>query len=260
MVFIAGLHRSGTSVLHRCIGDHPETSAFSNTGVMEDEGQLLQSVYPTAGAHGGPGRFGFDERSFLTEHSELATPANAKELWAQWSPRWDLSARRLVEKSPPNLVRMRFLQALFPGSYFIVLLRHPVPVSLATRKWSGSGLHQLIEHWLVCHDRFEGDRPHLDRLLVLRYEQLVADPDPVLEDVFRFLDLHPHPLSQAVNAGADERYFERYREMATESLKHRTYAKFIRMRYEARVQRYGYSLDPGQLSSHRGPQMGEAPS
>ena len=45
-VFVTGLHRSGTSLLARCIAQHPQVSGFSGTGVPEDEGQLLQSVYP----------------------------------------------------------------------------------------------------------------------------------------------------------------------------------------------------------------------
>ena len=33
MVFVCGLHRSGTSVVHRCLREHPEVSGFSDTGV-----------------------------------------------------------------------------------------------------------------------------------------------------------------------------------------------------------------------------------
>ena len=54
-LFLGGLHKSGTSVLHRLLRAHPETSGFSNTGVPQDEGQLIQSVYPPAWMHGGPG-------------------------------------------------------------------------------------------------------------------------------------------------------------------------------------------------------------
>jgi hypothetical protein len=45
LVFIGGLHRSGTSIVHRCLSDHPDVSGFQSTGVWEDEGQHLQSVY-----------------------------------------------------------------------------------------------------------------------------------------------------------------------------------------------------------------------
>ena len=58
LLFVGGLHRSGTSLVHRCLTRHPEVTGFSDTGVPEDEGQHLQTLYAPAYAHGGPGRFG----------------------------------------------------------------------------------------------------------------------------------------------------------------------------------------------------------
>ena len=56
LVFVGGLHRSGTSLVHRCLAGHPRVSGFRDTGVWEDEGQHLQTVYRPAAAHGGPGQ------------------------------------------------------------------------------------------------------------------------------------------------------------------------------------------------------------
>ena len=58
LLFVGGLHRSGTTLLADLIAAHPLTSGFANTGVPADEGQHLQDVYPSARAFGGPGRFG----------------------------------------------------------------------------------------------------------------------------------------------------------------------------------------------------------
>jgi hypothetical protein len=63
------------------------------------------------------------------------TPENRQKLFEEWSRYWDVSKPYLLEKSPPNLIRTRFLQAMFPSSYFVVLLRHPIPVALATQPW-----------------------------------------------------------------------------------------------------------------------------
>ena len=62
-VFLAGLHRSGTTLLARLLAAHPDISGLSGTGVPADEGQHLQSVYPAAKVYGGPGRFGFAPES-----------------------------------------------------------------------------------------------------------------------------------------------------------------------------------------------------
>ena len=64
----------------------------------------------------------------LTEHSPLLTHDSARRLRAQWGFRWDTRKRVLVEKSPPDLVRMRFLAAVFPPAWFALILRHPLSV------------------------------------------------------------------------------------------------------------------------------------
>jgi len=178
-VYVGGLHRSGTSTVFRCLREHPLISGFNDTGATEEEGQHLQSVYPPATAYGGPGRFGFHPGAHLTEASDLVTADNRLRLFEEWKIHWDLSKPVLLEKSPPNLIRARFLQKLFPNSYFVIVTRHPIAVSYATLKWTYTSLAELIEHWLVCHEKFRQDEEHLERLLVLRYEDLWSSPKPL---------------------------------------------------------------------------------
>jgi hypothetical protein len=241
LVFLAGLHRSGTSILFRALREHSRISGFRDTGVPEDEGQHLQTVYRPAKVYGGPGRFGFDERVHLTEDSPLATAANAAKLFGEWSPHWDLSKPVLVEKSPPNLLRTRFLQALFPRSRFVVIVRHPVAVAYATQKWSRTPVSSLIAHWLHCHEVFAADRARLSRVRVLHYEDFVADPPGTLAGIHRFLDLDPEPNDLEVRANVNEAYFARWRGRSWIPLR-RAYLRAVRNRYEERVRAFGYSL------------------
>lgn len=81
IVFIGGLHRSGTSLLHEILREHSSISGFHKTGVFKDEGQHLQSVYLPAKAFGGPGRFGFDQAAFMDENHVLATQESAELLF-----------------------------------------------------------------------------------------------------------------------------------------------------------------------------------
>ena len=242
LVFLAGLHRSGTTLLARLLAAHPEVSGFSGTGVPADEGQHLQGVYPPASVYGGPGRFGFAPESHLTETSPLVSEENAHAIFAQWSEHWNLARPVLLEKSPPNLLKTRFLQALFPGSRFVVIVRHPIPVSIPTARWRGTRRYdRMLAHWLRCHALFEADRGHLDRVHVLRYEELVRDPTGTLRAIFEFLELDPIPPSEPVEDGANEKYFRRWQELKHD-LRMRAYLDLVSLRYERPVRRYGYSL------------------
>lgn len=240
-VFVCGLHRSGTSLLFQALRAHPEVSGFADTGVPEDEGQHLQDVYPPARVFGGPGRFGFDPRAHLTETSPLVSEASRAALFAAWSRYWDLTRPVLLEKSPPNLIRTRFLQALFPESWFVVLTRHPIAVALATRKWHRASLDRHLRHWVACHALYAEDAPHLKRKIVVRYEDLVARPGEVMDRLWDFLGLPSIAQAVPVRPGVNERYFAAWREAGKGPVRGALRALTVR-RLEPAVRRWGYSL------------------
>jgi len=246
-VFINGLHRSGTSILFKCLREHPDFSGFSDTGVMEDEGQHLQTVFEPALMYGGPGKFGFDRRTYLDETSPLVTEENRIKLFYQWKRYWDIDRTYLLEKSPPNLVKTRFLQAMFPNSYFITSIRHPIGAGLATRKWSKTSVQSLVEHWLLCHEAFVEDMPRLRHVHVFRYEDYVGDAQGHLDAIYRFLGTDPH-LNELEVKNVNEKYFRMWAELKAGRKTRRDVEKAI-VRFEERVNRFGYSLkDPRSLT------------
>jgi len=243
-VFICGLQRSGTSVLARNIGKLESCTSFKNTGVLQDEGQYLQDVYRPDGAYGGTGRYGFDPRAHLTEKSRLLTPENVARLHRSWRSYWDPAKSICVEKTPGNLIMTRFLQAAFPNSYFIVIRRHPVPVSMATQRWKVSltPLHRLFEHWLRCYDLFEEDKMHLKRVYELSYEEYIKEPDKYHREIALFIGTRTPPASlEEVTDVHNKRYFDRWSNLLTNS-SFKSYYRYIASKYEPRLARYNYSL------------------
>jgi hypothetical protein len=240
LVFVGGLHRSGTTPLVRWISRHPAVSGFHDTGVWEDEGQHLQTVYPVSGQHGGPGRFAFHEAAHLTEHSPLSTPANRTKLAKEWAVHWDLSRPVLVEKSPGNLVRMRFLHALFPDASFVMIVRHPIATAFATQKWLRRTLSSLIRHWVIAHERFATDAERVPRVMLIRYEELVAEPQAVLDSIFNRLGLPPLTQRWEVQTGLNAGYLERWEARGNPYRAARR--AIVGARFESRVARFGYSL------------------
>ena len=242
--FVGGLHRSGTTPMARALAGHAQVSGFSGTGVVEDEGQHLQSVYPPARAQGGPGRFALSDRVHLTERSDLVSTASAGLLFEQWQPHWDLSRPVLLEKSPPNLVMSRFLQALFPSARFIMVVRHPVIVALSTKKWARkTPLSQLLDHWFQAHDVLREDAPHVRHLHAVKYEDFVSRPDEALGGIATFLGLDGAVSADSVDPARSTAYAQAWHDMQTSS------SWFTRRRmtglygrFEERANSYGYSL------------------
>lgn len=241
IAFIGGVHRSGTTLVARALAQHPDASGLTGTGVPEDEGQHLQDVYTTGEAHGGPGHFALDPRAHLTEAD--AAPDHADRLRAAWDPYWDSTRSVLVEKSPPNLVRFRYLQAVFPDARFVAVVRHPVPVVLATFKMAAldTSVHTVLRNWVVAHETFKGDELYLDRVRVVRYEDLVAEPSSVLAELHQFLDLAPHTPELDLRPETDAQYAKQWRAATGRASLRRT---LLARRYDARVRAlgFGYTL------------------
>ncbi len=183
-LFICGLHRSGTSALHEILKLHPAMTGFSGTGKPKDEGQHLQNVIGVDGDYGGPGDFCFNERAHLTETDVPAYEERLPELMASWENLWAPDRAIRVEKSPPNLIRSRFLQAAFSDARFVFIVRHPLATARATQKWSHASGEHLFRHWLQGHRIMMEDRPLIQQSCCIRYEDLAADLNGTLMRVW----------------------------------------------------------------------------
>jgi hypothetical protein len=242
LVFVGGLHRSGTTLLADLLGEHPEVSSLQGTGVTKDEGQFLQDVYPLGRESGGPGRFAFGERAHLTEADVGSADAARAKLLRSWTPFWDATRPVWVEKSPPNLLRFRYLQHIFPEASFVAIVRHPVAVAYATQKWSKGPISRLIAHWLHAHEQFEADRPLLQRIAFVRYEDLVLEPVATLAQLDNQLGLRPHVPREELRRETNDRYLRRWSDGRHVTARGRVALNTRRFESRLAALGYGYSL------------------
>ncbi len=240
-IFICGLHRSGTSLLYKILKEQENISGLENTNAMEDEGQHLQSVFNAAIKYGGPGKFGFNKNSFLNDKSELVTNENKSKLFTEWSKYWDLSKEYLIEKSPPNLVRTLFLQAIFPDSYFITIYRHPIATSLATKKWSKTSHYSLIKHWLVCHNQYLEDKKTLKNNLDINYEDLINHPKETLKTIGNFLNTPIFLSNNTIKKGVNDKYLSLWKKNK-QNIFYKFNIKKTEKAFEMSINKFGYSF------------------
>jgi len=103
----------------------------------------------------------------------------------------------LIDKTPRYYKILDFLAELLPGARFLLMVRHPLDVAASHKERWGIDLELLASPEGVCETSFDvycaprmlamarrrlGRRAH-----VVRYEELVAEPELVLRSVCRFL-------------------------------------------------------------------------
>lgn len=188
-VFVAGLHRTGTTLLARMIANHPDVSSIRDSPVPENEGCYLQGAIPHTALDGRPGHFATNPKERHTESSRYNTLETKTRLLADWSPWFDKTKPWWIEKSPVNLTRMRLYQQIFPTAQFIVILRHPQVMAAALAKWVDTDSQDLVRYALDAYDQMAADLHYLHSVLVLRYEDLVADAESVHRCALAFMSL-----------------------------------------------------------------------
>ena len=191
---------SGTSLVKALLQQHSmiagHGTALSDHEAWQDEGQHLQYVYPTAEEYGGMLAYGFAEAAHMTEMHSLVTDDTRAKLYTQWSYHWNVSKPVLLEKSPPNIIKTRFLQAIFglERSHFIIVTRHPLGASYFD--WRSEyilptcGKH-YVKHWLQLHRILREDLRCIHSKIAFVMENFSDNIVSQLGHVFEFLGLPP---------------------------------------------------------------------
>jgi hypothetical protein len=187
-VFLVGCYNSGTTLLSELLGKHPSISA------LPTEGHFITDQFPKDYEVGLPRMWVGNEKLFcLTESDEGPDPERIKREWAM---RLDLSKPVLLEKSPPNSARTRWLQKNFENAYFISIVRNGYAVAEGIsrkgdpqhlgRDWS---IEESIWQWKRGNEILFNDAKYLKNYHQIKYEDLASDPYVILNGIAGFLGI-----------------------------------------------------------------------
>jgi hypothetical protein len=210
--FVVGVGRSGTTLLRLMLDAHPQLAIPAEThfvpellereGECRDSDELVDAIVSARTWSD----FGLDPGRLRAAAAGADGAADVLRAFyglcaeREGKPRWG-------DKTPGYVKRMRTIGAALGEARFIHLLRDGRDVALSRRK-RGMGAEKPIsdvaELW---KRRIENARRQAKRLpgryLELRYEDLVAEPEPALRDVCKLieLDFDPGMLTHHERAG-----------------------------------------------------------
>jgi len=181
-LFILGCNNSGTTLLNQILESHPIIRS------LPKEGQRVSKAIPYP-VELGVGRIWTQKLDVFrwTEENDSRTLPRLRYDWAA-----KFSGKPpgiLMEKSPPNIVRSRWLQENFKPNRFLAIVRSPYAVSEGIKRRQGYSIEMAANHWRKVHEILEEDRPYLDKYLCIRYEDLCEDMENTLQKIETFLEL-----------------------------------------------------------------------
>lgn len=185
-VFVVGCYNSGTELLVRMLGAHPDITA------LPVEGQFLTDQFPADYELGLPRMWAAREHLFRLTESDAGPDAGR--LKQEWAMRLDRSRPVFLEKSPPNAARTRWLQANFEHAHFVAIVRNGFAVAEGIRRKAepthrprGWPIALCARQWRRSNEILLEDARHLDHVLWVRYEDLTARPAAELRRILEFL-------------------------------------------------------------------------
>lgn len=166
-VFVGGCTGSGLDSAMALFSGHPALHAPQTSGIVHQLARLRQDWQ-----NEDPRRIDRACRAFLQAlHAD--------------------EPGRIVEQSPGALLHLSWLGTLLPRARFVHVVRdgHAVAASLhADQDWFTGDLREAARYWSMVVDAVHEQAAHCaDRVLELRYEELLADPDAARARVLAFL-------------------------------------------------------------------------
>ncbi|MCF8026443.1 MAG: sulfotransferase, partial [Desulfobacteraceae bacterium] len=187
----------------------------------------------------------------LTEKDTGPDPVRVKK---EWGMRLNTDKPFLVEKSPSNSVRVRWLNHHFQPACFICIIRNGYAVAEGIRRKAepkhlreGWPIEMAAYQWRRTYEVLESDSAYLNRFLYVRYEDLVGDPVKELNRIANFTGLKPFNNFDNLTELAIHERNEPIRDLNPDSISRLTPEDISSINSVAKdtLVRYGYSVIKG---------------
>lgn len=190
--FIVGCNNSGTSLLQRILEESGQIST------LPSEGLIYTNVLRRTG------RRGYERvwTEYLSELRKLPDDSTAQgpRLLHDWMRDLPLPLNEvIVEKSPVNTARMRWLQEIFPYSYFIGLVRNGFAVTEGIHRKGRKSYERGARHWNAVNKLMLDEAKGVRNFELIKYEDLVDDPVGTAGRLAEFLELDRESIRSAMD-------------------------------------------------------------
>lgn len=201
-VFVVGPPRSGTTLMRHTLNRHPDLEVTAETHLLDVwcqrfpelvEGRGVDAFWREFGRSDDVARSGLDAGEVWARLSRLDRVDARAVLATMLSMRAEgAGAARAGEKTPRHALHVGTLLRWFPDARVVWMRRDPRAVVASElafdQAWASDDPLLPARRWVRVERalaRHHGD----DRVHVVRYEDLVRTPEPVLREVLAHLDL-----------------------------------------------------------------------
>ena len=199
-VFIGGAPRSGTTLVLRSLGRHPQVTAFYESKIVPCLVEWLDGTIFNPFDRASPWAFRLHEY-FTREEIYRAFGAALSELFGQRSAPQE--KRLWVEKTPRNVFQVETLLKMLPDLRFVHVIRdgRDVAISMLKLEATPDTIIECARLWAsYVRAGRSACRRHPQSCIEIRYEELVTDPEPVLERLCAHLGIAPVPAMSELDA------------------------------------------------------------
>lgn len=202
-IVILGHPRSGTTLLRRLLNGHENLYCPGETHIINASARFIQSEKTAHGLDMGvlSGMYfsGITEDEVLAQVRELAFSLLRKVSATHQGTRW-------VEKTAVDSYYIDEIDRLFGNHvYFIGIVRHGLDVAISSKDYSDAAgmyldmfkpyinqynqpLEALLHSWIdITSKLLTFSQKHADNCLLIRYEDLIDEPEEVLSHVLEFI-------------------------------------------------------------------------